>query len=569
MKVWSLLDLHVNHNRYGLSLRGRRRGSDHDYNTKSEQILAMAALPARMAVVLEGEADAERIGAALQNCIVIRPPQGIADGLERQLHFLPLNLWPGILAWYRDRSSWKEIELKDVPIEAPCIYIEGQPFDFDAVCKACPFYMEKSLDLCRPLHSSCRLEQAPFFSKEPNEKLLGWLKAHPMRTDAMPADFTFKEARKISDRDSFEKLSCASLTGSEEKWHELHADRSERSKTAALTQRYTKFICKGCLRSNINGSFCSSRGGQDCKSGPYVESDFKHWAEACEPWMVHALALGQESFDARKDIISWKNGRTKAYSIVCARSRTNVDFTAKSPWSNAKRWVDVCKECRHYFSVQPMPYELACERLGEKPVESWRDLSWRGKKLWFMREPIPGFVKALAYLLYMGAGRSGGRSSGWGGGGHYTLCEIRPDSRWGGGEDSHEFTLKYRTYHDSTTRNTVRKIEDLFHMSRVEFSAANFSKERVMENAELKRMVCEQHVNIDGQRWRKLHREAHGNPLEAKALRKMLAKERREAKLQSETERDKAARKAKRLEARNAVRASPAVVAQEHEGSLA
>jgi hypothetical protein len=391
--------------------------------------------------------------------------------------------------------------------------------------------MDKALNLCRPLHKDCQLSK--FMYGPPSSEKLAWASAHPLCIKNMPQDIAFKRMKDVSAASYFEPTNVDSITEDPEEWGRLHKERSDNSGVAAASRRHAR-ACSGCLCDlSDQGNWCWRRGGKNC-GGPYYKEDFRHWSDACEPWMMHVLTLSGQGYDMREDVPKW-TGSHRGGFIVGYPLR-------KDSGGEKGRFVCVFKLREYELSWATLPYKQVCKRLKVKTVQTWKDIAGDGKIDWRKNHTL----RSLAFLLASGSVRSHSQRVhfGWC---DYHLYKVSLD-RGCGNAEVHFRSDRARIYPIS-----VDKVSDLFRLSGIRFDSAKFSKKRVAENAGYKALLHEHRVLLPVQRWRELYARSKGNPPTPQEIRKMLARERRKAAKARKAEREVQA-------AKEALKSEPEVV---------
>jgi hypothetical protein len=455
--------------------------------------------------------DKERVVQALSNCIV---QEGEKEG---QLYFLPLNLWPAVVALFIAKSGrYNDPKLESYPLDGVELYVEGQRFAFADNCKACPSYMEKSLNLCRPLHVTCASLATPFSLAGSEETRLAWLKEHPLLEDRMPSDIPFKEASKLSTAGAFERLTLSGLSNEPAVWEEMFKKRSQISTDAAATCRHKDFACVGCMRGTKYTQWCSSHGGGGCKEGPYREEDYKHWSSSCEPWMAHVLLLSGHGYDMRKDVPSWRGSISGGFEVgYPVGESVNARKTEKG------RFVRCFKIRGYSLEGATLPYSKVCERLGIKAVQTWTELHKTNSANGTVPED-DGVSRSLAYLLAAKSGGTFRQRFGYGWTDYYLYGAQRNHKGW---------RLSYRSDRGRSNYINVETLNDLFSLRQVDYEMARPTELRRRENTLLKKLIHEHRVPIGAKRWQALflkkYRQVDPDP---KELKRLVNSERRAAR---------------------------------------
>ena len=507
MKIWTLIDIKVNTSGVPLSnLTAKLQGSSHHgyysgrggsyrfeagsygHEKLAEFIPFLVKLPKAKAVVVLDTEDKALLIRTLKNCIV----ETVKGQKQEQLHFLPLCWYMAAVPFYHGHT-----ELEKYPENGVEVYVNGEPYSFSSVCKGCSHYLNKSVGICKPLHSSCQAATYPLnphdmLSEKKAEKLLQWFQDNPMDLKAMKAlpGYEYKIFGQLSTHDSFEAATFDTITTDEDEHKKVFDERSKRSTLAAETQRLQRFSHKDCINCR------AGRGSVKYCKGPYSDQDMQWLADECEPWMFHVLGMSGKAQDVRKEFSAFKGTRLTDHHAVCAEITTNNMLGTNTRLDGAKS-VCMARCGKHVIDYYWLSYEKFCELWKTKPISTWEDLqkfrpgSLVSKTGW----PIPDYIKATVYCLWKGCLHQIYSRSGWGGTTYY-ITDV---------DCSGELVLRYQTTRGLTASRHIGSFTDLRHHDKMsEGQSFALSEERVRDNEMLNFYVIDKRINMYNEEWREI-----------------------------------------------------------------
>ena len=387
-----------------------------------------AADPTILVLLNFYRADLEEVVGLVKNCIAM-PYKG--EEVEVQHHLYSLE-WAPVVNWlYMMAKNNGSVPRRadhlppDLP-DALAMYVDGKPLNTLEMCKSCTFFLDKTMGLCKPLHTSCQKEGFPPLTWDfiqSNGTRTEWLDKHKTDFDAMKElDIPYKKVSTMMIHDSFEIASFDTISVNEDKWEELRKERSDRSVTASRTKRIRKSMCEGCAVKHQRCKeyeICSSNGGVDyngalCKGPIYGEDHEYALAKRCKPWMMHALGLTLHSrnFDGKKFVPEWRGSRIKQFEILGPIALGSYSSSSKSIKSNIEcegKGVLVAKIGISIMDQQVVGYKQLCDWLGVKPVTKWEHLTkyFKPASLVAMSGlPLAAHFMATAYVLSKGASKN-------------------------------------------------------------------------------------------------------------------------------------------------------------------
>jgi len=541
---------------------------------KEAYVRLIASLNARMVILLsDDERAVSEMTHALRNCLVLGRDGELDEAVKGHVYFLPLHLHMLATAWASGNGR-RIGRIRDLPEDGVEAWVNGIRYPFAQACKQCHRVIDKTLGMCRPMHISCGgMRSFPFsalfkpeFKPDPEiieriadepcgaeerqrihqaraderrrayeaaeeymESARRWYDEHGMRIDSLDRHlpdklYKYRPATEICVRDPFEQVSLSGLTDDEASLEKQARIRSERARTAAVTRRYDKYICEGCIHREHGYDYCHKRGGANCGTGPFYQDDYQYLADECEPWELWGLEITNHRVDARScaelDVRIagkiWEKARTTSYSIagptrrgafrgirmvkLLARSAdhmsTSIEDAARVVGEALGRAVDVCWSWDNVRRCCPTLVEL---------------YGW----------PLPDWVKAAARVLatekYLSKTTSNWSQT------SYPLSGVSLNR----GSIMLRFDMS-----DGYTAETVY-ISSLWDLRNLSSSISlEQTRRRAMESRLLKELVLEHKVPLPGTCFREIasrHPEWVDEPPEPKTWKRVINKARKAA----------------------------------------
>ena len=291
-----------------------------------------------------------------RNGLAIARNFGDSEEPDWQVHVYPLIMLPWFQKKYRQEPQ----------INDPILFVDGKLLEWTKeVCYVCPKMLDRSMTTCHSFHSSC---DYPFFTDKelPPEK---WFDAHPLLREKL-AEHEYRPAKELECSGPFQAFSIVNLTTSPDKMAKFKKERSDRSRTAALTRHVKAVACSQCAVKDY--CFSCRGGGYYCK-GPMLQEDYDYLHKGCKPWMAHALMLTRTASIDSKKVECWQRARSNAYVLCPNLGVPTHDSKWNSGYKNDKRQVMLMRPVGDNPRIS-MPYRYLCEILNIRPVKAWRDL---------------------------------------------------------------------------------------------------------------------------------------------------------------------------------------------------